>query len=158
LLTLYTDLPGVGAAQFTDMATVNSLRKSNFGFQQLPVASGTAGAWGAARALTADDNRFSAGTYYALLGCTVRTQVTSISLISTLWGGQRIGLPVGALDLNSSEWFADLSMNLNMPLIPYFGQADAANINVYVQDAATSTSPHVSWNVVELTGQPTPGS
>lgn len=153
-LSLYDNLPGVGNPQFTDWATVQSLRKANVGINHLPVASGTVGAWGAARALTADDNRFHGNTYYALLGCTVQTPVFAISLISNVWGGQRIGLPVGALDLNSSTWFADESLRLNLPLIPWFNQADAAQINAYVMDAAASTSPKVDWNLVELTGPP----
>lgn len=151
----YTDLPGIGEnSQFTDWGTVQSLRKSNRGFALAAVASATPGSWGAARAVTADDNRFSANTYYALLGVTVRTQVTAVSFISNVWGGQRIGLPAGSLDMNTSEWFAQLSEDQGLPLIPYFAQADAANISCYVMDAEANTSPHIALNLVELKGQP----
>lgn len=154
-LFMYDDLPGIGSApQFTTWSEVERLRKSNRGFQLNAVASGTPGAWGAARAITADDNRYSANTYYALLGVTARTQVTAVSFISNVWGGQRVGLPLGSLDLNNSEWFAQQSQKWNLPLIPYFGQADAANISCYVMDGEASTSPHLALNLVELNGKP----
>lgn len=153
-LTLYDDLPGVGAAQFTTWDRVQALRKSNVAMSNLPVASATPGAYGAQRALNADDNRYHANTYYALLGCLVQTQVTTISLVGSPWGSQRIGLPAGALFLNSSMYFVNLSQTLGVPLIPYFQQADAGNILVQVADGEASTSPHVTWNMVELTGAP----
>lgn len=154
-LTEYDDLPGVGPGQFTTWDRVQALRKSNVGINHLPVASATPGAYGATRALTADDNRFHANTYYAILGCTVQTQVTTISLIGPPWGGQRIGLPAGALFLNSNMYFVEQSLKRNnKPYIPYFHQADAGNILAAVADGEASTSPKVDWNMVELTGAP----
>jgi hypothetical protein len=153
-LTEYDDLPGVGDAQFASWDQVQALRKSNVGMNQLPVASATAGAYGATRALNADDNRYHADTWYAILGCTVQTQVTTISLIGPPWGGQRIGLPAGALYLNSNTYFVEQSMKRGKPLIPFFKQADAGNILVAVADAQASTSPKVDWNMIELTGKP----
>lgn len=153
-LILYSDLPGVGAAQFTTWDRVQALRKSNVAMNNLPVASATPGAYGAQRALNADDNRYHANTWYALLGCSVQTQVTTISLVGSPWGSQRIGVPAGALNLNSNMWFVELSQSTGVPLIPYFQQADAGNILVQVADGEASTSPKVDWNMVELTGQP----
>lgn len=153
-LTLYQDLPGVDNPQFTTIERVQQLRKSDFAFSQLPVASSTAGSWGATRALTADDNRFSADTYYALLGFTARIPTVAVSLVSTLWGGQRIGAPSGLLDFNTADIFVSLSKDHGVPLIPYFKQQDAANINVSIMDVVASTSPKIDWNVVELTGAP----
>jgi hypothetical protein len=153
-LSLYDDLPGAGPAQFTSWDRVKALRKSNVGINLLAVASATPGAYGAARAITTDDNRFHANTYYALLGWTVQTQVTTISFIGPPWGGQRIGGPAGALYLNTSTYFKDLSEQHGLPLIPFFNQADAANISCYVADGEASTSPKIDLNLVELTGMP----
>lgn len=153
-LILYDDLPGAGPAQFTSWDRVQALRKSNVGINLAAVASSTPGAYGAARAITTDDNRFHANTFYALLGWTVQTQVTTISFIGPPWGGQRIGGPAGALYLNTSTYFKDLSAAHNLPLIPYFNQADAANILCYVADGEASTSPKIDLNLVELTGSP----
>ncbi len=153
-LTEYDDLPGVGDAQFASWAQIQNLRKSNVGMNQLPVASGTPGAYGATRALNADDSRYHANSWYALLGCTVQTQVTTISLTGPPWGGQRIGLPAGALFLNSNTYFIEQSLKRGKPLIPFFHQADAGNILCQVADGEASTSPKVDWNMIELTQKP----
>lgn len=152
--TVYDDLPGVGAAQFTDWSTVQSLYDGSVGIRWSPTASGTAGAWGASRAITADDNRFQGLKWYALLGAVPQTQITAAGFISNLWGGQRIGLPLGSLDLNTSNWFVQRSKQHNMPLIPFFNQADAANILGYAMDAEASTTPAIDLNIVRLTGKP----
>jgi hypothetical protein len=152
--TVYDDLPGVGAAQFTDWTTIQSLYDGSVGIEWGPTCSGTAGAWGASRALTADDNRFQGLRWYALLGVTVRTPIAAIGFISNLWGGQRVGLPAGAANLNNSTWFVDRSQKHNMPLIPYFNQADAANILGYAMDVVASTTPLTVLNIVRLTGKP----
>lgn len=153
-MTLYDDLPGAGPAQFTSWERVQALRKSNVGIQVTAVGSATAGAYGAARAITADDNRYHANTYYALLGITVQTPVHAVTFVGPPWGGQRIGMPGGVTLANPSMWFVDLSLWHNMPLIPYFNQADAANILCSVADSAASTSPKIDLNLVELTQAP----
>lgn len=156
LMIEYDDLPGTKAA-FTDWATVQALRVTSIGLNQLPVASGTAGQWGSTRALNADDTRLSADKYYAILGCTVQTQVTALSLISTTWGGQRIGIPVGALDLDTTNWFVKLSNDRNKPMIPVINANDAGNVLVACMDGEASTSPHVDWAMVELSSNPIAG-
>jgi hypothetical protein len=153
-LTLFDDLPGAGPAQFTSWDRVQALRKSNVGVQVTAVASGTAGAYGAGRAITADDNRYHANTYYALLGCTVQLPVHAITFIGPPWGGQRIGMPAGYSGYRTGTYFLDLSLRHGLPLIPYFNQADAANILTYVVDSAASTSPKIDLNLVELSGNP----
>lgn len=152
--TLYPDLPGVGAAQLTTWDEVERLYDGSVGIRWSPTASGTPGAWGASRAITADDNRFQGQKWYALLGASVQTQVTALSFISNLWGGQRIGLPAGSLDLGSAGWFRERSVNLGLPLIPFFNQADAANILGFALDGEASTTPAVDLNLVRLSDKP----
>ena len=133
---------------------MQALKTTVIGLNQLPVASATPGAYGASRALNADDTRLSADKCYAILGCTVQTQVTTIALTSTTWGGQRIGLPMGALDLDTSYWFLTESLARQKPLIPIINANDAGNVLVQVADGEASTSPKVDWNMYELSRNP----
>ena len=156
-LTEFDDLPGVRAT-FTDWATVQALKTTTIGLNQIPVASGTKGAYGSSRALNADDTRLSADKYYAILGCTTQLPVCTISLISTTWGGQRIGIPQGALDLDTDYWFVYQSIARNKPLIPVINANDAGNVLVQVADSSASTSPKVDWNMYELSRNPIGGA
>lgn len=155
--TVYDDLPGVGAAQFMTWSQVQSLYDGTMGLLWGPTASATAGAWGASRAITADDNRFQGLKWYALLGGVPRTPVVAASFVSNVWGGQRIGFPSGGLDLNTSDWFVQRSQRHGLPLIPFFNQADAANVLGYVMDTEASTTPAYDLIVCRLKSQPTPG-
>jgi len=153
----YDDLPGVRAT-FATWDQVQAVKTTVIGLNQIPVASATKGAYGASRALNADDSRLSADKYYAILGCSVQTQVTTISLQSTTWGGQRIGIPVGALDLDNNMWFVTESIASGKPLIPIINANDAGNVLVQVADSAASTSPKVDWVMYELSRNPLEGS
>lgn len=155
-VTEYDDLPGTKAT-FASWDQVRALKTTVIGLNQLPVASGTPGAYGASRALNADDTRLSADKYYAILGCSVQTQVTTIALTSTVWGGQRIGIPVGALDLDNTMWFVTESIASGKPLIPVINANDAGNVLVQVADGEASTSPKVDWVMYELSANPLVG-
>src|SRR5437763_4301364 len=108
-VTEYDDLPG-SQGTFMSADGLENARKSTLGINVLAVASGTPGAYGAARAINTDDDRFHGDTWYAILGCSVRTPVTTISLIGPDWGGQRIGLPAGVQNINSTTYFLDQSI------------------------------------------------
>jgi hypothetical protein len=150
----YDDMPGVQAV-FASWDQVQSMRVSDLGLRCDAVASATPGAYGASRSFTADDSgRLHANTWYALLGASVQTQVTTISLLGADWGGQRIGFPAGALDLNSNQWFLDQTVKWGRPFIPCFNSNNAAGINVVVADGEASTSPKIDFRLVELSGKP----
>lgn len=152
-ITEYDNLPGA-EAQFTSPATVQAMRKSTVGIRVAAVASATRGAYGATRAFNVDDDRLHGNTYYAILGCSVRTPVTTVSLIGPEWGGQRIGLPAGVSHLNPVSWFIDQSVKWNKPLIPFFNSANKANILVQVADGQANTSAQIDFLLYELTGRP----
>lgn len=152
-LTEYDDLPGVGAVQFASWDQIKALRKSNLGLQCTAVA-GTVGLYGADRAINADDTRMHANTYYAILGVSVQTVVTTIKLRGPAWGGQGIGIPAGTPFANSNMWFVDQTLKRQRPFIPFFHSADAGNVLVNVVDGEASTSPHIDFNMVELTSKP----
>jgi len=149
----YDDMPGVDA-RFASWAQVQAMSRSLVGIQVTAVASATEGTYGTARAFNADDDRLHADTYYALLGATVRTPVTTITLISPDWGGQRIGLPAGVSHLNPGSWFVDQSIKWNKPLIPIIAANNKTNILVQVCDGEASTSPAIDFLLAELTGRP----
>ncbi|TMC48767.1 MAG: hypothetical protein E6J20_18535 [Chloroflexi bacterium] len=152
--TLYDDLPGVNAV-LASWDQVQALRYTTIGLACNAVASGTAGStYGTARALNADDTRLIANTWYAILGITVQTIVCSVTFTGPDWGGQRLGLPAGALTTDSATYFVDQSVKWGKPLIPCFNSNNQGNINVQVLDSIASTSPKIDFLMYGLTGKP----
>lgn len=151
--TLYDDLPGVSAVM-ADWAQVQALKVSTLGIFVNAVASATVGAYGTARAFNADDDRLHANTWYAILGANVRIPVTTISLLGPDWGGQRIGMPMGVLDLRSDMWFVDQTIKWGIPLIPVFNSNNKGNVLIQIADTNASTTPSLDFLLFELRGKP----
>lgn len=149
----YDDLPGT-AGQFATFDQIVPLISTRINIRCAPVASATPGAYGAARALNADDTRLSGSRYYAIAGYTSQTVFTTLALQSTAWGGNLIGGPGGALDLDNTMWFQTLGQQLNKATIPIINGYDAANVFVYVADGEASTSPKIDFVMYELTRNP----
>jgi len=152
-VTKYDDLPGVQGV-FANPGQIVGLQKSIVGIACNAVASGTPGAYGTQRAFNADDDRLHANTWYAILGWTLQTVCTSITLLGPDWGGQRIGGPGGVLGLDNSTWFWDKSLKWNDALIPCFNSNNKGNVLVQVADGEASTSPKIDFLLYELTGRP----
>lgn len=152
----YLDLPG-SSATYIGAQQVQNLHKSRVGIACNATASGTAGAYGTSRAINADDDRFHADTWYAILGCNVQTDVTTVSFLGPDLGGQRVGLPAGAVELRSSSFFLDQAQKWNKPMIPCFNANNKASTFVVVADSATSTNPKIDVQLVELSAPPVGG-
>jgi hypothetical protein len=152
-ITLYDDLPGVQGV-FSSWAQIQAMQKSAVGIQVTAVASATPGAYGAQRAFNADDDRLHANTWYAILGATTQTVCTTLSLLGPDWGGQRVGLPMGALDTATPSWFVDQSEKWHLPMIPCFNSNNKGNVLVQIADGEASTSPKIDFFLYELTGMP----
>lgn len=152
-MTEYDDLPGT-FGQFASWDRVQALRETTIGLRCAPVASGTAGAYGTARALNADDTRLTGGKYYAVLGWTLQTMVTTITIKGPSTGNNRVGLPGGVLTLDTTMGFVELSRQFNKPLIPIINGYDAASYFLEVADDATSTSPKVDLFMYQLSSNP----
>jgi hypothetical protein len=148
-LTEYDDLPGASAV-FVSPGFVAQHHKSTVGIRVSAVASGTAGAYGAQRAFNADDDRLHANTWYGILGLNVQLPVLTVSLIGPDFGGQRIGLPAGSIQIDSSAFYIDQSDKWSKALIPCFNSNNKANTLVQVVDTTASTSPQVDFQLVEL--------
>jgi hypothetical protein len=150
-LTEYDDFPGASASLVTP-AVVDAGFKSRVGIRVSAVSStSTAGAYGAQRAFNADDPRLHANTWYAIEGINVQTPCFAVTFIGPDFGGQRLGVPAGAIMIESSSWFRDESNKWGKPMIPVFNSNNAANVLVQVADAATSLSPQIDFQLVELT-------
>ena len=76
--------------------------------------------------------------------------VTTVTLLGPDWGGQRIGLPAGSFQGNSSSWFMDQSYKWGRAYVPVFNSNNKGNIIVQVADSAASTSPQIDFQLIEL--------
>ena len=155
-LTKYDALPGA-SGQFATWESVQALKETTIGVRVAPVASGTAGAYGTARAINADDARWTGGKYYAILGWTVQTICTTIAFAGTAWANFKVGGPSGALTLDTTNYFVDLYRATGIPCIPVFNGFDASNVFVYAADDTASASPKVDVWAYQLSGNPIGG-
>jgi hypothetical protein len=155
-LTRYNNLPGV-SGQFARWEQVKQMRATDIGVRCAPVASGTPGLYGAARAINADDARWTGGKFYAILGWTVQTICTTIAFAGQAWGNNKTGGPSGALTIDTTNYFVDLYLETGIPCIPVFNGYDAGNVFLYAADGEASTTPKVDIFAYELTGNPVGG-
>ena len=151
-LTEYDDLGGIQGS-FATYEQVMANYVSSVGIRCDAVA-GAIGVYGTARAINTDDDRFHAKRFYAILGFSVQTQVTTIALKGPDWGGQLIGAPAGSLWLNTRTIFLDWSIKYGKPLIPWFSAENKGNVFVQVADAEVSTSPKIDFYMIEMSGAP----
>ncbi len=148
-LTEYDDLPGA-AAIFDSWSNVNASNPPVVSFVCNAVASGTVGQYGAARAFNTDDTRWVAQRYYAILGFSVKTQVTTVAIKTFETGNLFLGAPMGSLNLDQRDFFVQLSYSRNKPLIPVMLGTNAGNAFMYISDAEASTSPKVDIHCLLL--------
>lgn len=156
-LTEYQDLPGVQAS-FANWQSVLNNRFTEIGVACNAVASATKGAYGATRAVNADDPRWTGGRWYAIIGFTVQAPVTTLSFKGPMWGNFRFGLPTGDPNVYTTNYFLDLNRQYpNENMIPVFNGYDAGSVLVEVADAAASTSPKIDIIAVECKNNPAVG-
>lgn len=150
-LTEYDDFPGASASLVMP-TVVDAGFKSRVGIRVSAVSStSTAGAYGASRAFNADDPRLHANTWYAIEGINVQSPCFAVTFMGPDFGGQRLGVPAGAIEIESSSWFRDEANKWGKPMIPVFNSNNAGNVLVQIADAATSLTPQVDFQLVELT-------
>jgi len=154
-LTEYDNLPGASAL-FESWSNVNATLPPVTSFVCNAVASGTVGQYGSARAFNTDDTRWVAQRWYAILGFSVKTQVTTVAMKAFETGSLLIGAPCGSLFLNQRTFFVDLSADRGKPLIPVINGANAGSAFLYVVDAEASTSPKIDIHCLLLPANYTP--
>ena len=156
-LTEYQDLPGVQAS-FANWSSVVNNRFTEIGVRCIPVASGTAGAYGTARAANADDTRWTGGRWYAIIGFTMQVQATTVSFKGPMWGNYRFGVPAGTSFYDTCNFFLELNQQFPQEnLIPVFNGYDAGSVLLEVADTTASTSPIVDILCVECKNNPAVG-
>jgi hypothetical protein len=156
-LTEYQDLPGVQAS-FATWDSVKANRFTEIGVRCAPVASGTPGLYGTARAVNADDTRWTGGRWYAILGFTVQTVCTTVSFKGPMWGNFRFGASAGGPFLNTDNYFLTLGQQFpGEALIPVFNGYDAGNVLLEVADGEASTNPKIDIIAVECRNNPATG-
>lgn len=149
-ITEYDDLPGVSAT-FVSPSFIEAHHKSRVGIRVSAQANtGTAGQIGTTRAINADDDRLHANTWYAIEGATVQTLCTTIALQGPDFGGQRIGMPGGSIEVASSGFFLNQSVKWGKAMIPCFNSNNKAGTLVSIVDSVTSTTPQVDLQLREL--------
>src|SRR5436190_2406916 len=119
LNVLYSQLQPA-QARFISPSELETRRVTLLGIKVAPTASGTAGAYGTARAFNADDDRLRANTDYAILGLTTTIPFVSAQIQGYDFGNFRIGCPAFPYPHVTSEWFPLISQRENLPLIPVF--------------------------------------
>lgn len=152
-VTEYDDLPGT-FGQFATWDRVQALRETTIGLRCAPVASGTPGAYGTARALNADDTRLTGGKYYAVLGWSLQTVCTTVAFYGPSTGNNKVGLPGGANNQDSTMAFVQQSLKYGKPLIPILNGYDAASYFLVAADGEASTSPKVDLFMYQLKSNP----
>ncbi len=155
-LTEYDDFPG-GAANLVTPSVVDAGFKSRVGIRVNAESSTVpAGAYGTQVAFPATDPRLHANTWYAIEGINVQSAVFAVTIIGPDFAGQRLGIPAGSISVESSSFFLDQAIKwasggTPQRMVPVFNSNNAASTLVQVVDAATSLSPQIDFQLVELT-------
>ena len=156
-MTEYQDLPGVQAS-FANWQSVINNKFTEIGVRCAPVASGTPGAYGTARAANADDTRWTGGRWYAILGFTTQVQVTTVSFKGPMWGNFRFGASAGVPFAATDNFFVALQQQYpGENLIPVFNGYDAGSVLLEVADGEASTNAKVDIIAVECKNNPAVG-
>ena len=89
-----------------------------------------------------------------MLGWTLQTVATTITIKGPSTGNNRVGLPGGALTLDTTMGFVQLSQDFRKPLIPVLNGYDAASYFLECADGEASTSPKVDLFMYQLSANP----
>lgn len=153
LLVYYEDLLGgydslITTAQFdaTNLHTV---------ILEIAVTSGgTAGQYSGTVAINNTLNILKANTAYAIMGYTCDTELANIGIIGPDLSNLRIGVPGSTDSYYTANWFYNLALAQNLPLIPVINSANAPNTTVDVVDTGTASSINVSLIMAQLSTNP----
>lgn len=145
----YPSLPGVDGNFITAgqlQGYYNALNRTGLHYVNFLSASSaaTAGQIGTGVLINSTNDQYRAGHTYALLGYEVSAQCTSVLVQGTDTGNLYVGGP-GSLDLKvTRSWYYDLAVAQNLPLIPCIQANNKGTTNVYIQDAATTSTAFVT--------------
>jgi len=132
MLIHYQNLPGV-EARFIDYATLQK-RLKNIVTVENTLALGTSGDYSGEETLVSEFNLLKADTDYALVGYLVDNRAACVRWRGSETGNLGVGGPAEPTLRNiTKDWFARLSREYNLPLIPVF---NSDNRNAILVDGA----------------------
>lgn len=157
LLVYYDDLPGI-AARLIDTATVKKFGVNMMG-QEVPITTGVAGGYSGQVAINVSNDNFKANTDYALLGGMVDTRKGTVRIQGVDVGNVGVGFPAEpTIREETASWFAALSDNFGLPLIPVLNSANKNAILVDATDNQVGGAFVVTLFLVEMAPGAVPGA
>lgn len=149
LQVLY-ETPTLTGGRFATVGEVENRLKNLVGIRVSPAPAASTSTWGAAEAISADDDRLKANTDYAVLGLLTDLPFTALKL----WGPDtgNLGIPIpGYRDgATTAGWFYDQARRWNEALIPVINSNNKGVTNVAAADVGGGTAPLITLQLAEL--------
>lgn len=146
--------PGVPQGSFMGWQELQSKIVNLLGNRVSPAAAASTSTYGTAEAISTDDDRFKANTFYALLGLTTDLPFTTLTVKGPETVNLRVPIPGVQIERLGANWFAELSRRFNKAMIPVFNANNKSNIFVEVADAGGGTAPLICLKWAELSSGP----
>jgi hypothetical protein len=149
LMILYEDLQGA-SGRFIDQAFLkkNGLNAVTVEVTVTAVATGN---FGGAVAVNSTNDNLIANTDYAILGGMTDTRGTAVGITGIDFSNLRIGFPAEpTLRDETNNWFEQLTIAFNTPLIPVFSSANKAATTIDVQTNGSGGTYIINLNCVQL--------
>lgn len=149
MLIYYPELPGASYRGITREEVKR--RALNIFTVENTIATGTGGGWTGAEAVNAEFDQFHAGGLYALMGYKVDAECASVAWRGADTANMRVGGPgIETEPWLTSDWFAFLSDEYGMPLIPVFAAENKGGILIDALQDENGTDVTVTSYFVEL--------
>jgi hypothetical protein len=149
LMILYEDLQGA-SGRFIDQAFLkkNGLNAVTIEVTVTAVATGN---FGGAVAINSTNDNLIANTDYAILGGMTDTRGTAVGITGIDFSNLRIGFPAEpTLRDETQNWFQQLSLAFNTPLIPVFSSANKAATTIDVETNGAGGTYIINLECVQL--------
>ena len=149
LLILYEDLQGA-SGRFIDQAFLkkNGLNAVTIEVTVTAVATGN---FGGAVAVNSTNDNLIANTDYAILGGMTDTRGCSVGITGIDFSNLRLGFPAEpSLRDETQNWFQQLTLAFNTPLIPVFSSANKAATTIDVETNGAGGTFIINLECVQL--------
>lgn len=145
----YEDVPGLNG-RYLDIDGVNSRAVRTVTVANTITTTAGPG-YSGSQALNAGSDLLRPNTDYAVLGAVIRVECLCLGVRSPDWSNVRVGIPGNELRPEyTSNWFADASYELGLPLIPILNTGNKAAIFLDAAQDENATAVPFSLNLVEL--------
>lgn len=149
MLLWYQDLPGI-EGRFLSPDQVKQ-RLANILTIENTVTTGATGDYTGSEALNAEFDLLKGNTDYAIIGYLVDTECLAIAYTGSDWGNVRVGGPGNDTSKQlTANWFANISSQYSIPMIPVFNSANLDNINIEAVQDENGAAVTVTTIIAEL--------